>query len=75
MKPSAEVPLPAAFPSADVAAFLVGQDREGHWLAIQASGKRGGMFTSKEAAVHYARDQTERRVGAVRFVAVPLRLV
>ncbi len=75
MKPSTQVLQAVAYHSADLAAFLVGRDREGHWLAVQAGGKRGGIFTSRDAAVHYARDETARREGAIRFVAAPLRLV
>ena len=55
-------------------AFLIGQDRDGHWLAVQGSGLRGGIFRDRASAVHYARDETECREGAILFVAEPLQL-
>ena len=73
MKTASHVPDVATMPSDAASAFLVGQDREGHWLAVQAGGRRGGIFLNREAALRYARDETERREGAVRFVGAPLR--
>ena len=75
MKTDSNVPDAGYMPPVPASAFLVGQDREGRWLAVQAGGRRGGIFLSRDAAVHYARDETERREGAVSFVAAPLRLV
>ena len=56
------------------AAFLVGQDGEGHWLAVETHGLGGGIFKSRERAFQYARDETHRLPGAVRFVDEPIRL-
>lgn len=75
MNSSTHVSEDVPFPSIDAAPFLVGQDREGRWLAVQTGGKRGGIFTNRDAAVHYARNETERRAGALHFVDAPLRLV
>ena len=55
-------------------AFIVGQDREGHWLAVETHGLGGGLFRSRDTAFHYARDECRRRPGAVRFVDEPLSL-
>ncbi len=59
---------------ANHAAFLVGQDGEGHWLAVETHGLGGGIFKSRDKAVQYARDETHRLPGAVRFVEEPIRL-
>ncbi len=53
-------------------AFSIGQDQEGHWLALQASGLRGGIFANKDAAVHYAREETHKSDNQLYFVAEPL---
>jgi hypothetical protein len=34
--------------------FVVGQDEEGHRVAIEANGGGGGLFVNREAAVKYA---------------------
>ena len=56
-------------------AFLVGQDREGHWLAVETHGYGGGIFRSRDTAVHYARDECHRRPGAVQFADQPISLL
>jgi hypothetical protein len=55
-------------------AFLVGQDGEGHWLAVETHGLGGGIFKSRDTAFQYARDESHRLPGAVRFVDEPIRL-
>lgn len=55
-------------------AFLVGQDGEGHWLAVEIHGLGGGIFRSRDRAVQYARDESHRLPGAVRLVEEPIRL-
>ncbi len=55
-------------------AFLVGQDGEGHWLVVETHGLGGGIFKSRDKAVQYARDESHRLPGAVRFVDEPIRL-
>jgi len=54
--------------------FRVGRNRVGLWVAVETSGVAGGMFTSRDAALHYAAFETDRRPGAVHFVAEPLEL-
>ncbi len=56
-------------------AFIVGQDREGHWLAVETHGFGGGIFRSREIAAHYAREECHRRPGAVRFADEPISLL
>ena len=55
-------------------AFVVGQDREGHWLAVETHGFGGGIFRSRDIAAHYAREECLRRPGAVRFADEPISL-
>jgi hypothetical protein len=57
----------------DRPAFLVGQDAEGHWLAVETHGLAGGIFRTEAAATRYALDETEHRPGAV--VATPEPIV
>lgn len=47
------------------ARFVVGQDSEGRWVAIEIQGRAGGLFRSREAALDYAEDETGHRPGAV----------
>ena len=56
-------------------AFIVGQDREGHWLAVETHGFGGGIFRSRDIAAHYAREECHRRPGAVRFADEPISLL
>jgi hypothetical protein len=38
----------------EAALFLVGQNRRGQWVAQSQSGRRGGLFVSRAAAVKFA---------------------
>jgi len=53
-------------PEDAVTEFVVGQDREGHWVACEIHGWGGGWFRSREDALHYAAFQSDHRPGAVR---------
>ena len=52
--------------------YLVGQDRAGRWLAMEAKGRGGGMFSSREAAMRFAGSETAWRDGAVREPGRPM---
>jgi hypothetical protein len=52
--------------------FIVGRNRAGLWIALETHGLAGGIFASKDAAVHYAAFETDRRPGAVSFSNGPL---
>lgn len=58
----------------DAVAYLVGQDGEGHWLAVEIHGLGGGIFASRDEAFRYARDESHRLPGAVRLAEGPVRL-
>jgi len=49
--------------------MLIGQNSRGQWIAQKQSGRSGGLFTSREAAVKYAMFETGRRAELV--VTVP----
>ncbi|WP_158811039.1 hypothetical protein [Beijerinckia sp. L45] len=60
--------------SADAHQFLVGQDAQGHWLAVETHGLGGGIFITRDAALHYALSETGKRPGAVSFAPLPITL-
>lgn len=53
---------------------MVGQDAQGHWLAVETHGFGGGIFRSEAAALRYARDGTHDGPGAVLVTAERLNL-
>jgi len=55
--------------------FVVGRDVEGHWLAVEAHGRGGGIFVSRDCALRYAAFETDHRPLAVRSTAKRLRLL
>ncbi len=54
--------------------YLVGQDAEGHWLAMEELGRGGGLFASKDAALRYVDFETRRAPGCCHLVAEPVDL-
>ena len=46
--------------------FVVGQDEDGHWVAVESQGRGGGIFINREAAVKYAAFETGQHSDAVR---------
>ena len=54
--------------------FIIGQDRKGHWIALETHGSRGGIFATKDAAIDYAELETGRRATTIRLTAEPLEL-
>ena len=55
-------------------AYVIGQDVDGHWLALEVHGRGGGIFRDRAAAVHFAQFETDHRLNAVRFAPQPLSL-
>lgn len=45
--------------------FIVGQDPQGRWVAMEVHGLGGGLFRTRHDALHYATDVTDRRPDAV----------
>lgn len=56
--------VPIAAPSAPMQ-FLVGQNRQGCWVAVEIHGLGGGLFRTRTDAVHYASDETRNRPDGV----------
>jgi hypothetical protein len=54
--------------------FVVGQDETGRWIALESSGRGGGIFVNRQAALNYAAFEAGRRPGAVRCSTEPLAL-
>lgn len=59
----------AASPSNESDCVLVGVDRHGSWVVRTSSGKRGGLFVSRVAALRYA--QLEFARSRSRIVIMP----
>jgi hypothetical protein len=57
--------------------YLVGQDGEGHWVAVETGGRAGGIFRTRQDAIRYACVETGCRPHDVRLSAepIPFRLV
>ena len=53
--------------------YRVGQDGEGHWVAIEAKGLAGGLFRSRQDAIHFACLESGCRPTDVTVVAEPIR--
>ena len=66
MSPVIAIPAPIALPApAEAARFVVGQNPQGPWIAVEIHGRGGGLFRDRQAAFHYAESETGRRLGGV----------
>lgn len=54
--------------------FVVGQDDRGCWLAIETHNMGGGIFKSREDALHFVDFETGHRPGAIELATAPLQL-
>jgi hypothetical protein len=52
--------------------YIVGQDQEGHWLAVETHGLGGGIFRSRADAIHFAQFESDHDPDAVRFSSEPV---
>lgn len=66
--------LAHAVPAPQQPCFVVGQDRQGRWVAIESHGLAGGIFRSCEDAIHYAVAETRRRPDAVTLASDRIEL-
>jgi hypothetical protein len=72
----AGVDFPSRLPTAAAPYFLLGVDSAGHWVIRETTGRRAGLFRTREAAVKYARDESGDgnftiidRIGGLEFEA------
>ena len=54
--------------------FLVGRDRDGHWIARDQRGLRGGLFVDRAEALKFAMFENGNRPQAVVMVPGVLEL-
>jgi hypothetical protein len=54
--------------------FLIGRDREGHWVVRDVHGLRGGLFVERKDALKYALFENGYRPQAVVMVPGVLEL-
>jgi hypothetical protein len=59
---------------ADPLHFIVGQDRQGHWIVTETHGLYGGIFCNKDAALRFARFETADRRGELELTSERLEL-
>ena len=52
--------------------FVLGRDHGGHWIVQETHGLCGGLFASKDAAIHYARSEDSNSV--IRLIPHPIEL-
>ena len=55
----------ASAPQSPSTSFVVGQDPQGYWVAVEIHGLGGGIFRTRHDAIHYAVDITDHRPDAV----------
>ena len=54
----AGIDFPSQLPSATAPYFLLGLNSIGAWVIREVTGRRAGLFRSREAAIKYARDES-----------------
>lgn len=54
--------------------FLIGQDDEGHWIARDGRGLTGGLFVTKNAAIDFARSESDRGAGSIVLLPGSVKL-
>jgi hypothetical protein len=54
----AGVDFPSRLPTATAPFFLLGRNAAGHWVIRETTGRRAGLFRTREAAIKYARDES-----------------
>jgi hypothetical protein len=54
----AGIDFPSQLPTATAPYFLLGQNTAGTWVIRETTGRRAGLFRSREAAIKYARDES-----------------
>ena len=55
----AGVDFPSRLPTATSPFFLLGLNSAGHWVIRETTGRRAGLFSTREAAIKYAREESD----------------
>jgi len=55
--------------------FLLGQDHAGLWVVTEASGLCGGIFSTRDAALRFAKSETADQSPDLALASDPLELV
>jgi hypothetical protein len=61
-------------PSANATCFLLGRNSGGAWVLREVSGRRGGLFCSRDAAVKYACDENRNGSFTILHMGMGLEL-
>jgi hypothetical protein len=54
----AGVDFPSRLPTAGAPFFLLGVNAAGQWVIRETTGRRAGLFRTRQAAIRYARDES-----------------
>jgi len=55
---AAGIDFPSQLPTATAPYFLLGVNAQGAWVIRETTGRRAGLFRTREAAIKYARDES-----------------
>jgi len=58
LKPVAGVDFPSRLPTATAPHFLLGLSCMGAWVIRETTGRRAGLFATREAAIRFARQES-----------------
>lgn len=71
---AAGIDVPSQMPTATAPCFLLGRNSHGAWVLRDTTGRRAGLFRSRDAAIKYACDESSNGDFAILHVAVGLEL-
>ncbi|HEY1941174.1 MAG TPA: hypothetical protein VGH40_03540 [Roseiarcus sp.] len=54
--------------------FVVGRDQSGHWIVQETHGLCGGLFSTENAAIRYAKFESADRKSVIRITDDPISL-
>ena len=69
----AGIDFPKRLPTATAPYFLLGLNAAGHWVIRETTGRKAGLFRTREGAIKYVRDESagERGEAQCRLVERP----
>lgn len=54
----AGIDIPSQLPTATAPYFLLGRNSRGVWVIRETTGRRAGLFRTRESAIKYAREES-----------------